>query len=62
MHIEFITRVGSPSPYVGVYQFQDMTIEEKKMYVPILKKVFPNFDELAKIWFREEQLREQLGL
>jgi len=53
MHIEFITREGAPSPYVGVYQFQDMTPEEKEMYIPILKKVFPNFDELAKIWFKE---------
>jgi len=39
-----------------------MTIEEKKMYIPILKKVFPNFDELAKIWFKEEQLKKQLVL
>lgn len=62
MHIEFITRVGSPSPYMGGYQFQDMTIDEKKMYIPILKKVFPNFDELAKIWLKEEQLKAQLAL
>ena len=39
-----------------------MTIEEKKMYIPILKKVFPNFDELTKIWFKEEQLKKQLVL
>lgn len=32
------------------------------MYVPILKKVFPNFDELAEILFKEEQLKEQLVL
>lgn len=44
---------------MGRYQFQDMTIEGKSMYIPILKKVFPNFDELAKIWFKEEQLEEQ---
>ncbi len=62
MHIEFITREGSPSPYVGEYQFQDMTIDEKKMYIPILKKTFPNFDELAKIWFKGEQLEELLVL
>lgn len=47
------------SLYMGRYQFQDMTIEGKSMYIPILKKVFPNFDELAKIWFKEEQLEEQ---
>jgi len=62
MHIEFITRVGSTSPYAGEYQFQDMTTEEKTMYIPILKKVFPNFDELAKIWFKKEQLKEQPAL
>jgi dCTP deaminase len=54
MHIEFITREGEPSPYMGEYQFQDMTLEEKKMYVSILKKVFPDFDQLAKTWFKGE--------
>ena len=54
MHIEFITREGEPSPYMGQYQFQYVTEDEKKMYLPILKKVFPNFDELAKIWFKNE--------
>ncbi len=52
MHIEFITREGEPSPYVGEYQFQDMTNDEMMMYVPILRKVFPNFNQLAKIWFK----------
>jgi dCTP deaminase len=52
MHIEFITREGDPSPYMGEYQFQDMTNDEKLMYVPILKKVFPNFNQLAKHWFK----------
>jgi len=51
MHIEFLTREGEPAPYMGPYQFQDVTEEEKKMYLPILKRVFPNFDELAKTWF-----------
>ena len=54
MHIEFVTREGEPSPYMGQYQFQYVTEEEKKMYLPILKKVFPNFDELAKTWFKNE--------
>jgi len=52
MHIEFLTREGEPSPYMGTYQFQYVTEEEKKMYIPILKKVFPNFDELARTWFK----------
>jgi len=54
MHIEFVTREGEPSPYMGQYQFQYVTEDEKKMYLPILKKVFPNLDELAKIWFKNE--------
>jgi len=54
MHIEFLTREGEPSPYMGSYQFQYVTEEEKKMYIPILKKVFPNFDELANTWFKNK--------
>jgi dCTP deaminase len=56
MHIEFITRIGDPSPYVGEYQFQYMTGEEIKMYIPILKELFKNYDELAKIWFKNKIL------
>ena len=41
MHIEFITRQGTPAPYTGQYQFQYVNDEEKKMYLPILKVVFP---------------------
>ncbi len=52
MHIEFITREGKPSPYVGEYQFQFMTPDEVQIYIPILKKVFPDFKGLAQIWFR----------
>lgn len=51
MHIEFITRIGEESPYTGEYQFQYMTNEEIKMYVPILRNVFKNYGELSKIWF-----------
>jgi dCTP deaminase len=54
MHIEFLTRTGAPSPYMGSYQFQYVTEDEKKMYIPILRKVFPDFDELAKIWFENK--------
>jgi len=52
MHIEFLTREGEPAPYTGEYQLQYLTEDEKKMYIPILKRVFPNFDELAKIWLK----------
>ena len=54
MHIEFISREGPPSPYTGPYQFQFMTDEEIEMYIPILQKVFPNYRELAKIWFKDK--------
>jgi dCTP deaminase len=56
MHMEFVTREGEPSPYMGEYQFQYMREEEIEMYLPILKKVFPNFDELAEIWLRNKRL------
>lgn len=52
MHIEFITRIGEESPYAGEYQFQYMTNEEVKMYMPILRNVFKNYEELSKIWFK----------
>jgi len=57
MHIEFITRIGEESPYVGEYQFQYMTPEEIKMYVPILRNVFKNYEELSKIWFKNRPLK-----
>lgn len=56
MHIEFVTREGKPSPYMGGYQFQYLIDEELEMYIPILKGLFSNYDELAKIWFRNKRL------
>jgi len=56
MHVEFVTREGESSPYMGEYQFQYLTDEEVSMYVSILKEVFPNYDELAKTWFRNKRL------
>jgi len=56
MHIEFLTREGEPSPYIGEYQFQYVTEDERKMYIPILRKLFPNFEELAKIWFKSKPI------
>jgi hypothetical protein len=41
---------------MGEYQFQYMREEEMEMYLPILKKVFPDYDELAKIWLRNKRL------
>jgi len=56
MHIEFVTRDGEPSPYMGEYQFQYLTDEELKMYIPILKTVFTNYDELAATWSKNTRL------
>ncbi len=56
MHLEFVTRDGDPSPYMGEYQFQYLTDDELKMYVPILKKVFTNYDELAATWSKSRRL------
>lgn len=58
MHIEFITREGSPSPYMGEYQFQYVNEDERRMYLPIMREIFPNFDELAKTWFKNKPLVE----
>ena len=57
MHIEFVTREGEASPYNGEYQFQYLTDEEMQMYIPILKKFFQNYGELAKAWFRNKRLQ-----
>ena len=42
MHIEYITRDGEPSPYVGDYMFQYMTEDEVSIYKTILKEQFRN--------------------
>jgi dCTP deaminase len=57
MHVEFVTREGAPAPYDGEYQFQYLADEEMQMYVPILKKIFVNYDELAKVWFKNKRLQ-----
>jgi dCTP deaminase len=56
MHVEFVTREGQPSPYMGEYQFQYMSEEEMQMYIPTLKKVFSNYEELAKAWLKNKRL------
>ncbi len=57
MHIEFITREGDPSPYMGEYQFQYLSEDEMQMYIPILKRVFPDYEELEKAWFKNKRLQ-----
>jgi dCTP deaminase len=56
MHVEFVTREGQPSPYTGEYQFQYMSEEEMQMYIPTLKRIFPNYEELAKTWLKNKRL------
>ncbi len=50
-HIEFSTRLGAHSPYLGPYQFQHLTEEEVEIYRGILSKDFPGI-------YREEALRQ----
>jgi dCTP deaminase len=57
MHVEFVTREGEPSPYMGEYQFQYLSEDEMQMYIPILRRVFPNYDELGKAWFKNKRLQ-----
>lgn len=46
MHIEFITRLGAPSPYTGPYMFQYMDEDEVQAYKNILSRDFKGlFDE-----------------
>jgi dCTP deaminase len=51
MHIEFMTRVGDPSPYIGPYLFQYMNDEEVNLYMNLLlsdfKDLYPNLKNLA---------------
>ncbi|MFX0107902.1 MAG: hypothetical protein ACFE7R_06450 [Candidatus Hodarchaeota archaeon] len=54
MHIEFIRREGRSSPYTGQYQFQFLTKEERQIYIPILKNIFSDYEELAEKWFSKE--------
>jgi len=42
MHIEFMTREGDPSPYMGDYLFQYMSDEEVAFYLDLINKKFPN--------------------
>jgi dCTP deaminase len=56
MHMEIVTREGESSPYMGEYQFQYLTEEETLMYIPILKSIFTNYEELAKAWFKTKRL------
>jgi len=51
MHIEFMTRMGDPSPYTGAYMFQYMNDEEVRLYMNLLsndfKDLYTNLKSLA---------------
>ena len=57
IHIEFLRREGTPSPYAGRYMFQFMTDKETDIYVGILSRNFPRLfprDRLQEL--RKERL------
>ncbi|MEM3047475.1 MAG: hypothetical protein QW057_10430 [Candidatus Bathyarchaeia archaeon] len=54
MHIEFMTREGSPSPYIGDYMFQYMTDEEVSLYRAVLLRDFSGI-------FTEEALENMIA-
>ncbi|MBS7657880.1 MAG: hypothetical protein QXK81_05470 [Candidatus Bathyarchaeia archaeon] len=49
MHIEFMSREGSPSPYIGQYMFQYMNDSEIEMYLNILTKDFSDVFNVEKL-------------
>jgi dCTP deaminase len=46
MHIEFITRDGAPSPYMGPYMFQYMTDDEISIYMNIVNRYFSDIYDM----------------
>jgi dCTP deaminase len=54
--LSFLNAAKVHSGFIGrlALELVNLSNDEKKMYLPILKKVFPNFDELAKTWFKNE--------
>ncbi|HDN17506.1 MAG TPA: hypothetical protein ENF41_00425 [Candidatus Bathyarchaeota archaeon] len=49
IHIEFITRLGKPSPYDGRYMFQYMDDEEVEFYLRLLPEKFPEVFDIDKL-------------
>jgi dCTP deaminase len=49
MHIEFVSREGSPSPYTGQYMFQYMSDSEAEMYFNLLIKNFSDVFNVEKL-------------
>jgi dCTP deaminase len=55
MHIEFMTRLGDPSPYEGGYMFQYMTDAEAEEYTRHISKHYPKLFTKPKLerWIAE---------
>lgn len=49
IHIEFITRVGDPSPYLGGYMFQYITEEEVGLYLDVINRNFKESMDLGRL-------------
>ncbi len=49
MHIEFITRDGSPAPYSGEYMFQYMSDHEVHLYLGIIETKFEGSLDIAQL-------------
>ncbi len=47
MHIEYLRREGSPSPYNGEYMFQYMTEDETRSFINIIDKNFSGLFDKA---------------
>jgi dCTP deaminase len=58
MHIEFMTRLGDPSPYLGEYLFQYMRDEEISLYINLLEK---EFKDLLPFDFLIRKSKERVG-
>ena len=58
MHIEFMTRIGEPYPYLGEYLFQYMSDEEVQLYINIISK---HFEGLFPPDFLARKSRERVG-
>jgi dCTP deaminase len=49
MHIEFVQRLGEPSPYEGEYMFQYMSDDEVRLYTELLLEKFGTLYDAAKL-------------
>jgi dCTP deaminase len=59
MHMEFITRDGTPSPYMGNYMFQYMTDEETALYSNVLAK---NFGEIFPAEVLQRMVKQRISV